>query len=603
MNGPLSGLGTPVQDGKFGLPEDGFVQFFPFGEWPGVVEFGDEKPEDVPDVVQDAEGKWYLDIVQVLDREASEACRNSFARDALIDYEHESDEPSGSTRAGGWAEEVATRNDGHYGRIRWSADGLRDVTGGMFRYLSPVFPWRDLEHLGANRYRPKSYTKIALTNSPRLKGIKAVSNSAVRNYDPSQDRDPAGKWTGGGGSSAPGGGGDHESIMKAHDEAIKKAKGAEKTKAMQAKLDYMTDRRRKAEADIEATKARRDAVAEKHAAVQAEIDQAKAHLEVAKAPKRISASEADALLSQGIAERDPDGNEVRFGKRLADYLATKDPKDAAKRKVHLEWARDAVRTTKPIHPEGMHDRVVYAKKFRDENGAVKGIVTIAGKEIEGFEVFNLYRKAPGKIPNSEVRQSGGLSPRRASQVYAIAGNLFGDFNITPAETDVNPLDPRVGSTGTAPEQAEREKEKKTMREQMIQALGLPPETTDEQLVAAVGDMKKRLDEINAREQEAQVENDLKTYGDRVQDPKVLKDALAKNRDAILPVLKVLKPAAPAQALNTAKTKTPAEGPTAANRAKEQERAVEDYRVKNKCSRREAWAAMRREKPELFAKED
>ena len=314
--------------------------------WNGVVEFGDEKHEDVTGVVQDAEGKWYLDIVQVLDREASEACRNSFARDALIDYEHESDEPSGSTRAGGWAEDVATRNDGHYGRIRWSADGLRDVTGGMFRYLSPVFPWRDLEHLGANRYRPKSYTKLALTNSPRLKGIKAVSNS------------------------------DHKT-----------------------------------------------------------------------------------------------------------------------------------------------------------------------------------------------------------------------------------LDPRVGSTGTAPEQAEREKEKKTMREQMIQALGLPPETTDEQLVAAVGDMKKRLDEINAREQEAQVENDLKTYGDRVQDPKVLKDALAKNRDAILPVLKVLKPAAPAQALNTAKTKTPAEGPTAANRAKEQERAVEDYRVKNKCSRREAWAAMRREKPELFAKED
>lgn len=142
-----------------------------------------------------------------------------------------------------------------------------------------------------------------------------------------------------------------------------------------------------------------------------------------------------------------------------------------------------------------------------------------------------------------------------------------------------------------------------MREQMIQALGLPPETTDEQLVAAVGDMKKRLDEINARQQEAQVENDLKTYGDRVQDPKVLKDALAKNRDAILPVLKVLKPAAPAQALNANRTKTPEVGPTIANRAKTQDAAVREHMRVHNCDYAIAQRAVAAEMPDLFREDD
>jgi phage I-like protein len=566
MTATLRPIARSDEAGKFTLAEDGFVQVFPFGEWDGDVVFGREKPEGVEGVVQSDDGRWYLPIVQVLDRAAAEACMASFLPDTLLDYEHLSDLPAGESRAGGWGEAAQARDDGLYVRVRWSADGLSDVTGGNYRYLSPVFPWSEMENLGGNRYRPKVLAKAALTNCPRLRGIKAVSNSEDRrlrtedrealNENPNHADD--GKFAeapGGAGS----GGGDHDSRMKAHDEAIKKAKGSEKTKAMQAKLDYMRQRRAAAEAEL---------------AEASRVD---------KAPKKISAHEADALLQQGVSERDPDGNEARFGKRLADYLATKSPEDAAKRKVHLEWARDSVRTTKPVHPEGLGDRVVYAKKFRDDDGEVKGIVTIAGKEIEGFEVFNLYRKDPGKLPNTNVRQAEGRSSGRAAQVYAIADNLFGGFNIAPFFADVNanpehpnpeqrttPLNPRVGNTGTAPAKAERKKEKKTMREQLIQALGLSAEATDEQIVAAVGDMQKRLKDVEQAQAEAQVENDLKELGDRVENREAVKTALLKDRAGTLLVLNAMKKPQPATApakgkepvaLNSAAAKVPGDDET------------------------------------------
>ncbi len=62
-------------------------------------------------------------------------------------------------------------------------------------------------------------------------------------------------------ADAPGGGGgrtDHDATMKAHDEAIKKAKGAAKTKAMQAKLDYMREYRTAAEVSLAEAEIRRD---------------------------------------------------------------------------------------------------------------------------------------------------------------------------------------------------------------------------------------------------------------------------------------------------------------------------------------------------------
>jgi phage I-like protein len=339
----LKPIAAARQDGKFDLPADGFVHLMPLGEFPASVEFDFEPPAHAPGDVERVGDRWRLSIVQVIDDEAVRKCAETFAGDQLVDYEHFSCRPDCESRAAGWIESVAPRADGLFAGIRWTADGLADVTGGNYRFLSPVFPWDGFEHLGANRYRPTRLDGAGLTNTPNLRGIRAVSNS---------------------------------------------------------------------------------------------------------------------------------------------------------------------------------------------------------------------------------------------------------------------LKPRVGNTGTAPEQAERKKETETMREQLIQALGLPPEATDEDVLKAVVGLQQRLNEIEQAQAEALVENDLKELGDRVVNRDVVKQALLKDRAGTLAVLNAIKKpeAKPAIVLNAQQAKTPVVEASGADRAKEQERAVEKYRVENKCSRKEAWAAVRRERPELFKQE-
>lgn len=340
----LTAIANACGDGKFALPEDGFVQMMPLGEFPGTVDFGPEKPGDVEGVVQDAEGRWVLPIIQVIDTESVRACASSHRPDTLIDYEHNANRPDGDTRAAGWTEIAGARADGIWVKPRWSADGLADVTGGNYRFLSPVFPWSEMEHLDGNRYRPLGFSGAALTNTPNLLPIKAVSNSA--------------------------------------------------------------------------------------------------------------------------------------------------------------------------------------------------------------------------------RNSKTLSPR-------------------------------VGNAGTAPDLAEREQEKIQMNEKLIQALGLPPEATEDDVLSAVGDIQKRLSELENARAEAQVEDDLRTLGDRVENRDALKKALLKDREAALSVVNALK-MPKAVVLNARAVKTPAAAAASnASFAREQERTVENYRIENKCSRKEAWNAVRRERPELF----
>lgn len=332
MSSPLKPIAVSGADGIFALPEDGYVQFLPLGEFAGEVDFGLDKPEGVEGVKQGPDGRWSLPIIQVIDADALASCAATYKPDALIDYEHRSGQPGGDSSAGGWTgPDAVVRVDGLYCRPRWSTKGLADVVGGIFRFLSPVFPWPDLEHIADNRYRPRAFDGAALTNVPNLRNIKAVSNT-------------------------------------------------------------------------------------------------------------------------------------------------------------------------------------------------------------------------------------NLSPRAGNA--GTAPELAGQKN-TPS-TAVN----------TASEGKER-----NMREQLIQALGLPPEATDEDVVAAVAGMKTKLDEMDKQTLAAQVENDLKTYGPRVQNREALRAALLKDRPGTLAVLQMTKEAAPAaKALNTTGAKTPsvsstpgadrARGAKIANRAKE-----------------------------------
>lgn len=143
----------------FRLPEDGWFQILPLGEFPGVVERPDGSSERA---------------TQVLDRAALEAIAANYDGETLIDYEHHSHDLDKRTTAAGWITGVQVRADGLYARARWSAAGRVDLVGGNYRSISPEL--EGLEDLGNSRYRPHLLTGAGLTNRPRLKTLARISN-------------------------------------------------------------------------------------------------------------------------------------------------------------------------------------------------------------------------------------------------------------------------------------------------------------------------------------------------------------------------------------------------------------------------------------------
>jgi phage I-like protein len=103
---------------------------------------------------------------------------------------------------------------------------------------------------------------------------------------------------------------------------------------------------------------------------------------------------------------------------------------------------------------------------------------------------------------------------------------------------------------------------------------------------------------------ARIEADLDIYKNRFapEQRESFKALLVTNREHTLKVLQAL-PApggtttASGMVCNRDVARTPADGVAARNT--ERAAAVEDYRLKNRCTFTEAWAAVQREKPELF----
>jgi phage I-like protein len=58
--------------------------------------------------------------------------------DILVDWEHSSAFGM-SSKAAGWVYEVDVRDDGLWGRVRWTPDALAEITKEEYRYLSPFF--------------------------------------------------------------------------------------------------------------------------------------------------------------------------------------------------------------------------------------------------------------------------------------------------------------------------------------------------------------------------------------------------------------------------------------------------------------------------------
>ncbi len=157
-------------------------------------------------------------VIQVIDRKACDAMISSFdARrvkegeafaGVLLDYDHFSMDTDKPSEAAGWIVELSTRDDGLWGRVRWTDTGLKAVEGGRYRLVSAVFPrMEDMEVVDAklNKRRPLELRSCALTNEPNIKGGRPIANrqsgSSLVHYCESslvENRDGGGKEEGGG---------------------------------------------------------------------------------------------------------------------------------------------------------------------------------------------------------------------------------------------------------------------------------------------------------------------------------------------------------------------------------------------------------------------
>lgn len=156
----------PDPAAPFRLPADGWYQLAPAGEFPVQT---DAPPER---------------LVQVLDETAFAAMLADFQEASpaadfpglLVDFDHFSLDLDKPSEAAGWIVELALRDGALWGRIRWSERGGQAVTGGSYRFLSPVFDRTSAEDLGDGRIRPARLLSAGLTNDPNLKGIRPLSN-------------------------------------------------------------------------------------------------------------------------------------------------------------------------------------------------------------------------------------------------------------------------------------------------------------------------------------------------------------------------------------------------------------------------------------------
>jgi phage I-like protein len=166
---------------NFELPKDGWYQLAPLGEFPHAA----------------------AGITQIIDEAACtqmvaafETVKNFSGNfpGLLIDFDHFSLDAAKHSEAAGWITDLKfshpssdlcpqSSGTGLFAQIRWSDTGEAAVTGGRYRFLSPVWAKSDCEDLGNDRLRPVRLLNAAVTNDPNLKGILPLSN---RNASPQQ---------------------------------------------------------------------------------------------------------------------------------------------------------------------------------------------------------------------------------------------------------------------------------------------------------------------------------------------------------------------------------------------------------------------------------
>jgi hypothetical protein len=146
------------------------------GGWYQVESFG-EHPNRAAGVIQLITPEAGASIVEKFNAAAAAGTLPQ-GHELLIDHEHFKDDIGKESIAYGWLQELETRADGIYGRIRWTGIGQTAVDGGEYRYFSTEYDPEDLVNLGGDppRVRPMRLAGLTLTNMPNNKGGKPITN-------------------------------------------------------------------------------------------------------------------------------------------------------------------------------------------------------------------------------------------------------------------------------------------------------------------------------------------------------------------------------------------------------------------------------------------
>ncbi len=153
-------LKTP--EGAFKPPADGWIHISPLGVYPVTLRRGEDDESDTAIVIDAASC-----AAQAAAFRASPDHPANGGGGMLCDYDHFSLDSSRSSEAAGWIEDLDARADGLWARIRWTDGGLAAISGGRFRYASPVHMPSDCDQV-ADGLRPRVLASLALTNTPRM---------------------------------------------------------------------------------------------------------------------------------------------------------------------------------------------------------------------------------------------------------------------------------------------------------------------------------------------------------------------------------------------------------------------------------------------------
>ena len=175
---------APAEGGK------PWIHIAPRGEFPGTIEI--PAGYDVPGYgVMESPAE--VAGLTVITDENLERMVQGFSGDVLIDYEHFSHDKSKSTEAAGWGHGLrhTAARDGLEMETAWAAPARRQVSGNVYRYISPEFAGAVRYEDETFKFYPTALTGAGLTNRPQLKALRPVSANRETTNTPTMNHKSA----------------------------------------------------------------------------------------------------------------------------------------------------------------------------------------------------------------------------------------------------------------------------------------------------------------------------------------------------------------------------------------------------------------------------